>query len=354
MPEPVFIISTGRSGSTAISNCMNAHSKILSLSEFFLFIHFHTRFQKEENSWKGLSLERWDGKQFWDFITKKSPVQMHRYLNKGVDTKEFLYKITPTSKFNAETGIPGICMTPLPHLTDHTDQLFEELELVVTKFPKDRLDRQYRRLFNWLLERFKRDVCVERSGMSVYFVERLIKMFPNAKFIFLYRDLRENVMAFSRFQGFKLGMALKQAYKTTGEDPADPESKISRLGDFKWLHPDHFEVEKLNQFEFPYDTFGADLSSAMMTAAEKLSTLPSEQVLNLRYESLVDSPKSELRRVIQFIQPESSTEEENEKWVEHSSKLIRSKPDTWYELPDDKRKQLEEACEPALKLLEYI
>lgn len=353
MTEPVFIISTGRSGSTAVSNCINQHPKLLSLSEFFLFIHFSPRLQDGDNSWSGLSLDRWDGQQFWDFIAKKSPTRMQRYFKHDISMKEFLYKVTPTSRFNLETGIPGISMITLPHLTEHPDQLFEELESVVVQFPKDRLDRQYRRLFDWLLSRLHRDVLVERSGMSVYFVDRLITMFPNAKFIFLYRDLRETLMAFNRFQGFKLGTALRQAYQTTGEDPADPDSTPSKLGEFQWLHPDYFEVDKLNQFEIPYETFGSQLSSAMVSAAENLSTLPSQQVLNLRYETLVKAPEDQLRRVIQFIHPDSSTHEENEKWVEQAASLIGSKPDTWPDLPSEKRKQLEEACEPALKLLEY-
>lgn len=354
MTEPVFVISTGRSGSTALSNCINSHPNLLSLSEFFLFIHFHTDFQEDESHWPGLSLERWDGQQFWDFISKKSPTHMHRYFDKGIMPKELLYKVTPTSRFNMETGIPGISMTPLPHLTDHPDELYEELESVVTQYPKDRLDRQYRRLFDYLLKRFGRDVCVERSGMSVYFVDRLINMFPNAKFIFLYRDLRENVMAFNRFQGFKMGMAIKEANKKTGVNPADPDTDPSQLGEYKWLHPHYFDVEKLNQFEIPYETFGSKLSQAMVSASGELDKLPSQQVLNLRYETLVDAPKDQLRRVIDFIQPESATKEANEQWVEQAAATIRSKPDTWQELPNEKRQRLEEACEPALKLLEYV
>lgn len=355
MTEPVFVISTGRSGSTALSNCINVHPKILSLSEFFLFLHFpNARWQDEGNSWEGLTLERWDGAKFWEFLSRKSPARMDHYSNKGLKIKEFLYKVSETSKFNGETGIPGILMIALPHLTDQPDQLYEELESVVVEFPEDRLDRQYRRLFDWLLKRFHCDVCVERSGKSVEFVDRLIKLFPRAKFIFLYRDVREIAMAFNRFQAYKMGMARRQAYKETGIDPGDPRCDVSCLGDFKWLHPDHFNMEKLEQFEIPFDHLGSDLSSSMVSAANHLAKLPSEQVLNLRYETLAESPREQLTRVIQFIQPDSSTCKENEKWVEQAAAMIRSKPNTWPELPSDKLKQLEEACEPALKLLQYI
>ena len=365
MTQPVFIISTGRSGSTAISNCIHAHPKLLSLSEFFLSINFH--FQGNDNNrsglslenwedsdWPGLTMDHWDGKQFWSFLAKREMKNMGPYVNKGLNVKEFLYKITDTSRFNMKTGVPGILTMPLPHLTENPDQLYEELESVVTQFPKDRLDRQYKRLFDWFLQRFERDVCVERSGLSVLFVDRLINMFPNAKFIFLYRDVRENAMAFNRFQGAKLGMALKKAYESTGEDPADPNSDISRLSEFKWLHPDYFEMEKLEQFEVPYDVLGEFLSSSLVKAEKKLAKLPSQQVLHLRYEALTEAPQEQLRRVIQFIHPESSTQEENEAWVEQSASIIRSKPDTWPDLPVEKRQRLEKASEPALKLLNYI
>lgn len=354
MTEPVFIISTGRSGSTAISNCINLHPKLLSLSEFFMGIHIQYASSLQENSWPGLSLERWDGNQFWDFLSKREPMNIAPYKDKGLQIKEFLYKVSDKSRFNTKTGVPGILGMTLPHLTEDPDQLFEELESVVPQFPEDRLNHQYQRLFDWLLKRFQRDVCVERSGLSVNFVDRLIRMFPEGKFIFLYRDVREIAMAFNRFQAFKLGMALKQASETTGEDPTDPNSNISRLGEFKWLHPNYFEVEKLKQFEMPYDVLGGNLSSSIVSAADKLAKLPSQQVLHLRYESLLDAPQDQLRRVIHFIQPESSTQEENEKWVEQSASLIQPKPDTWPDLPTDKRKTLEKASEPALKLLEYI
>ncbi|WP_077324851.1 sulfotransferase [Virgibacillus siamensis] len=355
MTKPVFIISTGRSGSTAISNCINLHPNILSLSEFLLSINMNDSGpDPEANNWPGLSLERWDGKQFWDLLSKKEPLNIEPYIKKGVRLKEFLYKISDTSRFNLKTGVPAILAMTLPHISEKPDELYEELESAVTQFPEDRLDRQYRRLFDWLLQRYNRDVCVERSGVSVYFVDRLIDMFPDAKFIFLYRDVRETAMAFNRFQAFKLGTALKKAKEATGEDPTDPNSDASRLGEFKWLHPDYFNLEQFNQYEMPYDVLGESLSSSLISAAKSIGKLPSEQVLHLRYESLIEMPHDQLRRIIQFIQPASSTREEDEKWVKLSASTIRAKPDTWPDLPAEKRKKLEEASEPALKLLEYI
>ncbi|WP_181348120.1 sulfotransferase [Thalassobacillus sp. CUG 92003] len=353
MTNQFFIISTGRSGSTALSNCINLHPNLLSLSEFLLSINMQPS-GPENSSWPGLSLERWDGKQFWDFLSKTQPMNLAPYIKEGVQIKEFLYEVSDTSRFNMETGIPSILGMTLPHLTDKPDQLFEELESVVPQFPEDQLNNQYQRLFDWLLQRFQKDVCVERSGMSVDVVDRLITMFPDAKFIFLYRDVRETAMAFNRFQPYKLGTALKEAKETTGEDPSNPTTDISRLGEYKWLHPDYFTVEKLKQFEVPYEELGENLSSSLVSAAEHLSKLPSEQVLNLRYETLMEAPEDQLNRVIQFIQPESTTPEQDKAWVEQSAAIIRPKPDTWSDLPADKRKQLEKASEPALKLLNYV
>ncbi|MFD2748851.1 sulfotransferase family protein [Virgibacillus siamensis] len=353
--KPVFIISTGRSGSTALSNCINLHPNILSLSEFLLSINMNAAGpDPEANSWPGLSLEKWDGKQFWDLLAKKVPINIEPYIQKGVRLKEFLYEISDTSRFNLKTGVPAILAMTLPHITENPDELYEELESVVPQFPEDRLDRQYQRLFEWLLRRYQKDVCVERSGVSVHFVDRLIDMFPDAKFIFLYRDVRETAMAFNRFQAFKLGTALKKAKETTGEDPTDPNSDISRLGEFKWLHPDYFDMEQFNNYEMSYEALGENLSSSLVSAEKNISKLPAEQVLYLRYESLTKAPHDQLRRIIQFIQPESATAQENEKWVEQSASMIRSKPATWPELPSEKRKKLEKASEPALKLLEYI
>lgn len=349
MSEKTFIISAGRSGSTALSNCINMHPHLLSLSEFFMSIHFQA---SQEDKWIGLSDEVWDGEKFWAFLSEKAPSLIPFYMKKGVSFKEFLYNITETSKFNEKTGIPGIISMPLPHITNDPDSLFEEMETVVKHFPKDHLSNQYNRLFSWLLNKFQKEVWIERSGLSILFVDQLLKMFPDAKFVFLYRDVRENIMAFNRFQGFKLGMAFKQAYEETGLKPSDNNTRPEDFGDLSWLHPDQFSIEKLNKFEIPFQTFGAELASAVLHTEETLAKLPSHQVHHLCYEKLVKNPKDNLKQLITFIN-NGWDEKTDDMWVEKAAPIFRPKPDTWPTLPEEKKKELQNICEPALKKLNY-
>ncbi|MDX6154291.1 sulfotransferase [Marinococcus sp. PL1-022] len=351
MTEPVFIISTGRSGSTAVSNCIRLHPALVSLSELILSVHYNFGISGEE--WKGFEKQTWTGSDFWELLAQKEPVRLAPYEKKGLHNKEILYERTENTLFNEKTGLPAIASITLPHLTNEPDKLYQELEAVVPAFPEDSLPGQYRRLFEWMQRRFDGDTCVERSGFSTDAVEYLIDMFPKAKFVFLYRDPREIAVAFNRFQTMKMGKAILKAMEETGADPSDPSKEAERLGSYRWLHPDYFEIEQLRQMDMPYKELGSWISKSLLHAGRVIEGLPGTQQHWLRYEDLLETPERELERLITFINPPSASKEANEQWIKKSVAQINPKPDTWPELPVEKRSALEEATGPALRYLGY-
>src|SRR6478609_11866194 len=111
MNKNIFVVGTGRCGSTLLSNMFRKNDNILSVSEFFAFTTdfgtlLHKSFPKEEVS----------AAHFWQVIGHPHAKQ-NLMLREGIAIKEVLYKVTEHSGFNLETGVPAIMQTTLPHLS---------------------------------------------------------------------------------------------------------------------------------------------------------------------------------------------------------------------------------------------
>jgi putative sulfotransferase len=160
---PTFIVGTGRCGSTMLSNMLRDHPEILSLSEFFSMI------TDGDQSHEPFSPDPMDGERFWAIVAATGRFYTF-FLRHGQAFPELLYPAdAPGSRFSSQTGVPGILLTALPHLTDRHDALFDQLGEEVRAWPRATIGEHYRRLFGWLAQRFgrRRDnpaVGAARSG----------------------------------------------------------------------------------------------------------------------------------------------------------------------------------------------
>ena len=99
----VFVVSTGRCGSTMLSNMLRLNPEILSLSEFFSLL-MPDPFPAGEL----------DAAAYWRLLSEPWVFFRHLY-RLGLRVPEFLYVPGPGSRFTAATGIPPILVTALPH-----------------------------------------------------------------------------------------------------------------------------------------------------------------------------------------------------------------------------------------------
>ena len=104
MEPPLFIVGTGRCGSTMMSNVVRLHPRLLSLSEFFTAL-----------AGRAFTLRQPDGEQFWRLLTTLSPVAA-QMLAKGGPIEEALYGFGNGARFGPY-DLPPILVTALPHLT---------------------------------------------------------------------------------------------------------------------------------------------------------------------------------------------------------------------------------------------
>jgi putative sulfotransferase len=339
MESPVFIVSTGRCGSTMMSDIVRLHPRLLSLSEFFVSL--------SNRAFVGRSL---DGEKFWDILSTLSPT-VSRMFAKGYRVDRLLYRFGPDARFRAEHLPPILCIT-LPHLTDDYEALYAELEPAIRGRGPAPIAEQYRFLFDWLCRRLGRDMAVERSGASLMFVSVLGDLFPDARFVHIFRDGRDTALSMQDHDYFRLIARFSRFVRRFGINPyrrpfvygsnalyGPLESLMSKFG---W-------VEDWLEQKISLEQLGGFWSDMVTSGLGYLQCLPRHRIMSLRYEDILRRPHAELTRFMDFLGPAFA----DEHWLEQASRIPQMPPSSWQNLPAEQRDRLTAACRPGLTLLGY-
>lgn len=337
-PE-VFIVGTGRCGSTLLSNMLRAHPDILSLSEFFMSL-----------ASRGFIYRTPSGRQFWQLLSRPSPA-VRRALNPRWCPDEFLYRFGPSSAFGPR-DLPPICYITLPHLTPDPDALYFELKPVIEAAPRAPLADQYRLLFEWLSARFGKTMWVERSGGSLAFLPMLVKHFPNAKFVHLFRDGRDVALSIARHPPMRLLANNWRRARAWGVDFLRPPLRLGEsrvVAHLETLAAPFASGDKRLQELLEPEEIGAYWSHLIALGEETLGTLAPGQRYDLRYEDLIADPAGEAQKLIQFLDPRL----QNSAWLDAvralPSRAARPRP----AIPPAQWASLSQSCAPGLALLGY-
>jgi hypothetical protein len=322
-----------------VSNILNRHLRVLSLSEFFSYIGM-VPYRRRRPS----------GARMWHIYSRprhRTRIMLHgRY-------EELLYPLDdPNARFQQQDVPPILCAT-LPHLTDRHEELFDELGPVVEGQPKQPPAAHFRYLFEWLCGRFGRDVWVERSGGSLMFGARLLRQFPEARVVHVYRDGRETAISMSRHYLFRMIVASMHMFRSRGIDLMESMTR-GRHWDriIPWMEP------LVNAFvkpdRLPYDAltladFGTFWNGMIMRVDRLLGHLPTDQLLDLRFEDVQAEPERHIRRLIRFIDPAL----EDEGWLREVCAIPRPTPSKFERLETAERNALTEVCRPGLERLGY-
>lgn len=336
---PVLVLSTGRCGSTLLSELFRLHPLVLSVSEFFSTLGN-----------RAFARSRATGDWIWNLYS--APWQRASVVtNEAV--KEILYPVKSDAARFSWSTLPAIMATTLPHLTPEYESLFDELEPVVRSQPLQSPGDHYRFLFDWLCRRFQRRVWIERGGGSLLMASRLIRCFPDARVIHLYRDGRDTALSMSGHPHFKMLAAThrsrtgpialaRQALRSL--DRFDRVAYVLRQAAWR-IAP----TDRLAASEVTLADYGRAWSRMIVQGQAVLEKLSPERVLAVRYELLVSYPQSELRRIIQFVSPDLIDED----WIAAASAIPRVTQSRFEELDEEKQQVLTEACKPGLDLLGY-
>lgn len=341
--SPVFVVGTGRCGSTLLSNCLGSHPDILSLSEFLVFVSDLGGQIPEV-----FPDEPVNGDYVWNLFAGAPPRQTLMLRNDAM-MDEALYRPGPGRRFTKDSGIPAISATTLAHLDSDPDRLFDEIEPDIRSLPPAPIGDHYRRIFaDWATRRNAR-VWVERSGGSLRIVHRLRQHFPDARFVHIVRDGRNTAISMSRHYGFRIALIAAQLTEILGVDPyRSPDRKYSDdiPDNLACYLPECFDADRFRNETVPLPLCGHYWSGEIITGLQELAGLPPDKLLTLRYEDILSAPKPTLTRFFEFI-----LEGDVRCDVDAMAKTVRAPKSTWTDLPHTIRDQLSTACQPGFRAL---
>ena len=338
MLAPVLVLSTGRCGSTMISDICNRHPGILSVSEFFSVIG--------PRAFVG---RRPSGARMWRLYSR--PGLRIRHLEHSGVPSEILYRLDdPSARFSL-TDLPPILAVTLPHLTDECHELFDECGTFVQGQPRQAPADHHRHFFEWLGRRLGRRVWVERSGGSLLWCQRLLRAFPDARVIHVFRDGRETALSMSRHAPFRMMLAIRNQLKPLGLDPmfwaGSASGPVVALLDGlaeRLVRPARLQLDKVALSDFAWFW-----SQMIETGHDAFGSLPSDRLLNVAFEDVQSSPESQIRRIIRFISPELV----DDAWLRTVSSIPRKTQSRFLQLDAGDRAAVTEACLPGLERLGY-
>lgn len=336
---PVLVLSTGRCGSTMLSEILNTHPRVLSLSETFTTVG-QGPFRRR----------RCSGKQIWRAFSRQSK-WLHEGLRAGYE--EALYPFgSPGARYTRD-NVPSLACTTLPHLADECDALFDELAQVVPAWPRRRPSEHFRELFEWLCRRFGRDVWVERSGASLLLASRLRRDYPDARIVHIYRDGRDAALSMRGHYVFSTLVATTRAVRSAGIDAMGSIAKSrhwNRISPWvEWIGGTFLSPKRLPYRKLTLGDYGRFWSAMVERSRWVLADLHPEALLNVKMEDMQAEPTEQIRRLIRFVAPEL----EDGEWVRAAAAIPRPTVSKFDDLSPGEQAELVQACRPGLEILGY-
>ncbi|WP_338849001.1 sulfotransferase [Massilia sp. W12] len=353
----VFVVGTGRCGSTLLSQMLNLHPQILSLSECFSFL-----------SDLGCLLEQCfpegelDGAALWRILGAQRP-RLNAMLQHRVEMAEVLYRVDAAGRAYGRDGVPALLQTCLPHLCASApepdlaaQEWYARLQAFCLALPAAPIGAQYQRVFAWLAQQMQRRIWVERSGGGLRIIGRLLQHFPNARFVHILRDGPDTALSMSRHRGFRMAFGVYQLIEVLGHDPwenADRSWEGDLSDEQAALLPENFSAQALHAFDAPAPLCGLYWSGEIMQGLPHLLALPPQRCLHLRYEDLLSQPAQSLAALYDFISgPQQALDAAlRHTWLQQAQSLIAKPSSDWRSLAPRLREQTAHACAPGMQAL---
>ena len=322
-----------------ISQMLNKHPDILSMSEFFSVLGL--------NAFTGKKV---DGDRMWRLYSEPGK-RMSIIARESFS--ELLYPFDdPEARFDAAT-LPPIAAVALPHLTDDHEELYDEIGPFVRAQPRAPVSDHYRALFDWLGRRLGKKLWVERHGGSLVMASRLLRHFPEARVVHVFRDGRETVLSMRNHPPFRVTLALLRRARRRGIDLYRVLERLERsdrltgmLGALQWLGSD---IDSLLSGQPTLPEVGEFWSNMIETGHRVFGHFGPDRLLDLRFEDVQKDPAREARRLIRFISPVL----ENEAWIAEAAGIPRQTRSRFAQLDPQEQRLITEACRPGLERLGY-
>lgn len=319
-----FILGTGRSGSTLLSQLLASHPEVASLSEFLTFL-----------GTRALLPGAVDGARYWHRLSVQTPLYRTLFTAETAP-REFLYP-GGGGRFPHD-DVPPILATTLPGLAPDPDALFDRLAGVVTQQPVQSMAAHHQALFERLAAHAGARLWVERSGLSLMQARALRLAFPAAKFVFLQRDGRDVALSLQAFRPARLIIWSWALFRHVGANPIAiqaPTGASAKLALFERLFTPVFPVRVALSTPPPLKACAGFWNEMVLSALPEYHALPPDRRMVLRYEALCARPRTELSRLTRFLGVAPL-----DGWLEAAARVPEAQPARWQRLPPDRQRDL--------------
>lgn len=318
-----FIISTGRSGSTLLSNMVAENRRVLVLSEFMAGLEAISLPQGEVDGAEFASfLWHDDGLSYMLRLRSDAPMEMLSAGRSG----------GPVSPRTG--GTPSLLRTAFPAMApDDPEGLFFAAVEFAKRQKRRRTGVHLRALFEWLCERLGRDAWVERSGFGIRMFPWIREAFPSAQFLHLHRDGPEVALSMQNHPWFGIGIP----FDFNPPEMADLVAAICNPS----TAPDDY-IMRLRRHPQPADLYGRHWSNMLCRAYRHLVKVPPERYSEMRFEDLGRDARTALADLAAFFQlPDDPG------WIDRAAAMVeREVPSRLSLLSNEERLRLEAACLP--------
>jgi putative sulfotransferase len=285
--ERSIIISSGRCGSTMLSDLIADEPDTLSAQEFFMAM-----------PWRSTG-EAMSGEEYWEFMGRPR-ADVATLFRVGLAPEEVRYPAT--GRWATDLGsMPHVMGITLAKLTDDPDTLYDRLADRVPGFPRQSMVRHHQDFLDVLAELLGRRRWVERSGGSSLIAARLLAGYPSARIVYLTRNWADTARSMSRHPMFQLVQLRTEALNRFGVDPFELAPGDPVADEMRPYLPDRIDAERLRERGADPGKF-VHLCAFMSGQAEQaIADSPPARLLTVAYEDLLLDPVGQLTRVGEFL-----------------------------------------------------
>ncbi|MEV0330498.1 hypothetical protein CA850_32740 [Micromonospora echinospora] len=303
-----IIISSGRCGSTLLSDLIAEEPDTLSAQEFFMSVAPWAR-----------SAEVITGAEYWDVLSSPK-AELSTLFRIGLPPKELHYPSTGRWG-DRMTELPRILAITLSKVSDDPDALFDELGRRVPDFPEQSVARHHQDFLDLLAVLTGKKRWVERSGGSSHVAPYLLRGFPEAKIVYLTRDWEPTAKSMSRHSSFQLIQLRVEFLGRCGLDPFRVQPGQEVPADMEQFLPHRLTADALRERGQDLRRYLGLCAFMAAQAEQALADEKPAHLLTMRYEELVADPVAELGRLGRFLDfdnPETWAEQVADRVVDPS------------------------------------
>ncbi len=304
--QPLFLISSGRCGSTFFSNAINTHPRLVSVSELFEPV-LPVPYLNNENLISG--------SDFLKMLTAQTMIERVKIWLSD-KTHECLYM--PQDK----EAISLLLCYALPLLTEDPEALLRQLGGKILKFSPDTAANHFLNFCELIKQYAGKEKWIERTGGSLPHTREILYCWPKAKLVHFYRDGRQTACSMRAHPIFRMFV-------------------MKRMG-MEW-NPD---------FIPPLEAFGQMWSEWVTEAVDAMNELNAD-VLPIRYEDLMTEPEAVLEQFLRYVFEDEPLKDSDYAWIEKVATDISPAKDHVSALGMEELEKLDSACREGMVALGY-